>query len=62
MRLFKVVRCPKCGHLQLTTARKTYRCFRCGAAVELSERVVLFSSRNSSEAREVLARLKAGKP
>jgi len=61
LRVFKVVKCPRCGHLQLTTARKSYRCFRCGATVELEERVVLFSSKDSSEAREILAKLKAGK-
>ena len=59
-RVFKVVRCPRCGFLQLTTALKAVRCFGCRYSWQLDEESILFSSPDSEKAREFLVRLKHG--
>ena len=62
-RTFKVVRCPKCGNLQLTAAQKSYRCFKCGAVADLGRGNVVFSSASARAARAKLMELKEkGKP
>ena len=30
MKKYKVIQCPKCGHIQATGADKGFKCFRCG--------------------------------
>ncbi|HDD42053.1 MAG TPA: DUF1922 domain-containing protein [Nitrososphaeria archaeon] len=57
-RSFKVVRCPRCGFLQLATASRTVKCFSCGHSWQLDPGSILFSSFDSREAREFLAKLK----
>jgi len=57
-RVFKVVRCPRCGFLQLTAASKIVRCFSCGLSWQLDREAILFSSPDSGRAREFLAKLK----
>ena len=57
---FKVVKCPRCGFFQLTTASKSVRCFSCGHAWQLDNDSILFSSFDSEEARRFLIKLKRG--
>ena len=57
--LYKVVRCRRCGWLQLTTAEKATTCKRCGARIELRSARPLAMARSAEEAREMLVRLKA---
>ncbi|MCD6236208.1 MAG: hypothetical protein J7J94_04390 [Thaumarchaeota archaeon] len=61
MRVFKVVRCPRCGFLQLTTASKTVKCFNCGHSWQLDPSSILFSSSSPEEARRFLLKAKGGK-
>jgi len=56
---YKVVRCKRCGWLQLTTAEKATTCKRCGAKIELCFAKPLAVARSAEEAREMLMRLKA---
>ncbi|MEM1654733.1 MAG: hypothetical protein QW330_02245 [Nitrososphaerota archaeon] len=60
MRVYKVVRCPKCGFLQLTAASRSVRCFGCGVSWALEPDSILFSSADLEKAREFLLRLKRG--
>ena len=56
---YKVVRCGRCGWLQVTTAEKAARCVRCGSSIDLSSTAPLALARSAEEAREALLRLKA---
>ncbi|MCL7393816.1 MAG: hypothetical protein LZ169_03195 [Thaumarchaeota archaeon] len=60
MRVYKVVRCPRCGFLQLTTASRSVRCFGCGLSWSLEPDSILFSSKDLEVARNFLLRLKRG--
>lgn len=40
--IYKVVMCPKCGHIQVTYARKVFRCFRCKKYSKLDEKIKVF--------------------
>jgi len=57
-KVFRVVRCPRCGFLQLTMASKIVKCFSCGYSWQLDSKSILFSSPDSEKAREFLLRLK----
>jgi len=57
-KVFKVVRCPRCGFLQLTTASKIVKCFSCGSSWQLDQEAILFSSPDFGKAREFLVKLK----
>ena len=56
---YKVVRCPKCGWLQVTSADKVTRCKRCGFTISLEASKPLAVAATASEAREKLLALKA---
>ena len=60
MRVYKVVRCPRCGFLQLTTASRSVRCFGCGLSWPPEPDSILFSSKDLEKARSFLLRLKRG--
>ncbi len=59
MASYKVVRCPRCGWVQITAAEKATRCRRCGSSIRLEEQKPLAVARTASEAREKLLALKA---
>ncbi len=54
---YKVVKCPNCGKLQITTANKAYRCFRCGSTTSLEEARILLVTEDGEKAREFLKSL-----
>ncbi|OYT51386.1 hypothetical protein B6U66_04065 [Candidatus Bathyarchaeota archaeon ex4484_135] len=56
---YKVVRCPKCGWLQVTSAEKATRCKRCGSTISLEASKPLAVAATAFEAREKLLALKA---
>ena len=58
-RLYKIVRCSSCGNLQITSARKRFRCVRCGAIQDMNSIKPLYVTEDSRRAREVLAELKS---
>lgn len=58
MRVYRVVACPRCGHVQITSARKAYRCFRCRATVELKESSILYETPDAFQARRKLLEIK----
>ena len=58
-RLYRIVRCSNCGNLQITSARKKFRCVRCGAVQDISSVKPLYVTEDSRKAREVLAELKS---
>jgi ribosomal protein L37E len=58
---FKVVRCPRCGFLQLTTASRSVKCFSCGFSWSPEPDSILFSSTDLERARSFLLKLKSGK-
>ena len=58
-RLYRIVRCSSCGNLQITSARKKFRCVRCGAVQDISSVKPLYVTEDSRKAREVLAELKS---
>ncbi len=60
LRTFKVVKCPRCGFIQITTASRNVRCFGCGFSWSLEPDLILFSSPDSEKARSFLLRLKRG--
>jgi len=57
--LYKVVACPNCRWLQVTTAEKTTRCRRCGKQIDLTHVKPLAVARTAQEARKKLLRVKA---
>jgi len=60
LRVYKVVRCPRCGFLQLTTASRSVKCFGCGFLWPPETDSILFSSKDLEKARSFLLRLKRG--
>jgi len=58
-RLYRVVRCSSCGNLQITSARKRFRCVRCGAVQEVDSIKILYATEDARKAREILAELKS---
>jgi len=56
---YKVVRCPKCGWLQVTSAEKATKCKRCGSTISMEASKPLAVAGTASEAREKLLALKA---
>jgi len=58
-RLYRIVRCSNCGNLQITSARKKFRCVRCGAVQDISSVKPLYVTEDSRKARKVLAELKS---
>ncbi|MEN2974121.1 MAG: hypothetical protein ABDH32_00920 [Candidatus Caldarchaeales archaeon] len=60
-RIYKVVVCKNCGHMQITSAKDTYRCFKCNQVVKIDIDNVLFKSIDPSKARERLISLKSPK-
>jgi len=60
LRVYKVVRCPRCGFIQLTTASKSVRCFSCGYSWNLEASSILFSSPDPEKARKFMLGLKGG--
>ena len=58
---FKVVRCPRCGFLQLTMASRSVKCFSCGFSWSPEPDSILFSSTDLERARGFLLKLKSGK-
>ena len=58
---FKVVRCPRCGFLQLTTASRSMKCFSCGFSWSPEPDSILFSSTDLKKARNFPLKLKSGK-
>jgi len=57
--LYKVIACPSCRWLQVTTAEKTTTCRRCGRQIDLMRVRPLAVARTAGEAREKLLRVKA---
>jgi len=57
--LYKVIACPSCRWLQVTTAEKTTICRRCGRQIDLTRVRPLAVARTAGEAREKLLRVKA---
>ena len=55
---YKVVRCPRCGWLQVVMAEKATTCRRCGSTINLLSQEPLAMARTAQEAREALLRLK----
>jgi len=60
LRGFKVVKCPRCGLLQLTTASRSVRCRGCGQPWSLGPDSILFTSSDLERARSFLLRMKQG--
>ena len=58
-RLYRIVRCSSCGNLQITSARKRFRCVRCGAVQDVNSVKPLYATEDSRRARMVLAELKS---
>ena len=57
--LYKVIACPSCRWLQVTTAEKTTTCRRCGRQIDLTRVRPLAVARTAEEAREKLLKAKA---
>ena len=57
--LFKVIACPSCRWLQITTAEKTTRCKRCGKRIDMASVEPLAIARTAQEAREKMLAIKA---
>ena len=58
-RLYKIVGCSNCGNLQITSAKKRFRCVRCGAIQDMNSVKPLYVTEDSRKAREMLAELKS---
>ena len=58
-RLYRIVRCSNCGNLQITSARKRFRCVRCGAIQDMNSVKPLYVTEDARKAREILAELKS---
>ncbi len=56
---YKVVACPSCRWLQVTTAEKATRCRRCGRQIDLTHVKPLAVAKTAQEAREKLLKVKA---
>ncbi len=61
-RIYKIVACKNCGHLQITFAEHSCKCFRCNANIDIDSSAVIFRTNNPSKAREKLLILKSTKP
>lgn len=60
-KVYKVVVCKGCGHLQITFAESNSRCFRCNRDIEIDGSTVLFKTLDPSEARKKLLTFKSAK-
>ena len=60
-RIYKVVVCRNCGHIQITYAKASYRCFKCGNTVTIDSDTVILKTSDSLKAREKLLSLKSVK-
>ncbi len=61
-RIYKIVVCKNCGHLQITFAEHSCKCFRCSVNIDIDSSTVIFRTDNPSKAREKLLNLKSTKP
>ena len=59
MRVYKLVRCTRCGHLQITSAKKSYRCFGCGYVNKVEN--IIYESENLEDVRMKLLKLKSAR-
>ncbi|MCL7384720.1 MAG: hypothetical protein LZ172_08495 [Thaumarchaeota archaeon] len=57
-RIYKVVVCRNCGHIQITYAEASYRCFKCGKIVTIDNDIVMLKTSDPLKAREKLISLK----
>ncbi|MEM3495207.1 MAG: hypothetical protein QXW31_05680 [Nitrososphaerota archaeon] len=58
-RVYKVVLCKNCGHIQITYAENSYQCFRCGTIMELESSKIIFRTLDLKKAKEKLIALKS---
>ncbi|MCL7401694.1 MAG: hypothetical protein LZ168_02775 [Thaumarchaeota archaeon] len=60
-RIYKVVVCRNCGHIQITYAEASYRCFKCGKIVTIDSDIVMLKTFDPLKAREKLISLWSAK-
>ncbi len=60
-RIYKVVVCSNCGHIQITYAKASYRCFRCEKIITIDNDTVILETSNPSKAREKLLSIRSTK-
>lgn len=56
--MYRVIKCPNCKYLQLSSALKTFKCVRCQKSKDISKVKIYFESRTPQEATQVLQKLK----
>ena len=56
--MFRIVRCPNCALFQVTGAKTSLKCLKCGKSKTLSHLKIYYKTNNNSEAAKVLAKLK----
>lgn len=52
--MYKVVGCPRCRHLQITSSNSTLRCRYCGKTTSVDKLQIYYSSSKHSEALDAL--------
>jgi DNA-directed RNA polymerase subunit RPC12/RpoP len=58
-RIYKVVVCRNCGHVQITYAKASYRCFKCDKTVTIDSDTVILKTSDPLKAREKVLSLKS---
>ncbi|MCA9459743.1 MAG: hypothetical protein KC550_04310, partial [Nanoarchaeota archaeon] len=56
--MYRVIKCPNCKYLQLSSALKTFKCVKCQKSKDVNRVKVYFESRTPQEAVQVLQELK----
>jgi len=58
MKRFLIVKCSKCGELRITTATRTFRCYKCESLNNVSDENMIAYAQSAEEARVMLIKLK----
>lgn len=61
MKRYLVVRCSKCGEARVTTASKTFICYKCGQLNRIAEESIIAYASSAEEARTMILKLKQPK-
>ncbi|MEM1517801.1 MAG: DUF1922 domain-containing protein [Halobacteria archaeon] len=58
MKNYLIVKCSNCGEVRVTTASKTFRCYKCGKINRLEKENILAYASDAEEARMTILKLK----
>ena len=58
MVLYKIINCPNCNTLQLSSANKIFKCVNCNSSKKIESLKIIFESENPKDSVSILQNLK----